>query len=167
VAFVPEAGHDYRVRVRQRRNARGGFHLVVLGGGLQYVNNQGSIPFPGDGSEVLAVGAVDPTGRRLSYSSCGANHGETKPDFVATVPFPSGWRTRPFSGTSAAAPQVAALSALVWSRHPDWNTQRIRDSLQNAARPCSPGSPAWATGHGLIHLPAVSGAIPHRTALMP
>ncbi|HWG41346.1 MAG TPA: S8 family serine peptidase [Gemmataceae bacterium] len=160
VAFAPESGHDYRVRVRQIRKARGGFHLVVLGGGLHHVSSSGSIPFPGDGSEVLAVGAVDQAGRRLSYSSCGTKHDGTKPDFVATVPFPSSWRSKPFSGTSAAAPQAAALSALVWSRHPDWSAQRIRDTLQNAARPCSSGSPAWATGHGLIHLP-------NRSALMP
>ena len=35
-----------------------------------------------------------------------------KPDLVATVPFPSGWRTRPFSGTSAAAPQALAWPPL-------------------------------------------------------
>jgi subtilisin family serine protease len=167
VAFVPESGHEYHARVRQVRNAPGGFHLVVLGGGLRYTSCQGSIPFPGDGAEVLAVGAVDQTGRRLSYSSCGPKHGERKPEFVATVPFPSSWRPRPFAGTSAAAPQAAALAALVWSRHAGWNARQIRDALKNAARPSPQGSPAWETGHGLIRLPAASVATLAPARLVP
>ncbi len=154
-AFLPEPGHDYQVRVRRLRNETGEFHLVVLGGGLRHTMSTGSIPFPGDGGEVIAVGAVDASGRRLAYSSCGSKHGAAKPDLVATVPFPSRWRPRPFAGTSAAAPQAGALAALLWSRHADWNAQQIRSTLQNAARPCSTSSPAWETGHGLLCLPPV------------
>jgi hypothetical protein len=158
VAFLPEPGHDYRVRVRQVRKAPGRFHLVVLGGGLRHASCPGSIPFPGDGAEVVAVGAVDQTGRRLSYSSCGPKQGGTKPEFVATVPFPSSWRLRPFAGTSAAAPQVAALAALLWSRHADWDPRQLRDALKRAAQPCPRNSPAWETGNGLIRLPTASVA---------
>jgi subtilisin family serine protease len=167
VGFMPEAAHDYRAYVRQVRKAAGEFHLVVLGGGLHYGNCRGSIPFPSDGPEVVAVGAVDQAGRRLRYSSCGPKRDGIKPDFVAPVPFPSGWRMRPFAGTSAAAPQAAALAALLWSRYPDWNAWRVRDTLKNAARPCSSSSPVWETGHGLIHLPSASAAYPDRTAFMP
>jgi subtilisin family serine protease len=167
VGFLPELGHDYPVSVRRVRNASGGFHLVVLGGGLRYASSLGSIPFPGDGPEVLAVGAVDPSGRRLSYSSCGLQRGAVKPDLVAAVPFPSGWRARPFAGTSAAAPQGAALAALVWSRHPDWNARHVGDTLKDAARPCSPECAAWETGHGMIRLPDVSLAVAEPAAVLP
>jgi hypothetical protein len=170
VAFVPEPGHDYQVRVRRLVSSEvrdqeqasaalltaGGaseFHLVVLGGSLRHTSSVGSIPFPGDGSEVVAVGAVDAAGRRLAYSSCGSKCGAVKPDFVAVVPFPSRWRARPFTGTSAAAPQASALAALLWSRHAEWNAHQIRSALHNAARPCPTNSPAWETGHGLLHLP--------------
>jgi subtilisin family serine protease len=156
VAFMPEQGHEYRVRVRRLRGAEEAFHVVVLGGALRFSRSAGSIPFPGDGSEVIAVGAVDATGKRLAYSSCGARQGGAKPDFVATVPFPSSWRSRPFSGTSAAAPQASALAALVWSRHPDWNAAQIHTILSKAARRYSPSSPLWETGHGLLRLPAAS-----------
>ncbi len=152
-AFLPEFGHDYQVRVRRLSNEPGEFHLVVLGGSLRHATSTGSIPFPGDGGEVIAVGAVDATGRRLAYSSCGSKHGAAKPDLVATVPFPSRWRPRPFAGTSAAAPQAGALAALLWSRHADWNAQQIRSTLQSAAHPCSANSPTWETGHGLLCLP--------------
>jgi subtilisin family serine protease len=167
VGFIPEPGHDYRVRVHGLRNVSGRFHLVVLGGGLRYASSPGSIPFPGDGPEVFAVGAVDPAGRRLSYSSCGLKRGTTKPNFVASVPFPSGWRVRPFAGTSAAAPQGAALAALFWSRHPDWNAQRVGNALKDAARPCAPECAAWETGHGTIRLPAASVAISEPAAVLP
>ncbi len=160
-AFLPEPGHVYQVQVRRRPplfapqagGEKGEFHLVVLGGSLRYFRSEGSIPFPGDGSEVIAVGAVDAAGRRLAYSSCGPRHGRAKPDLVAMVPFPSRWRARPFAGTSAAAPQAGALAALLWSRHTDWNAQQIRAALQNAAQPCPVNSPAWETGYGLLHLP--------------
>jgi len=173
IAFWPEADRYYQVRVRrlpQRRNKEGqrrnqdiadasfllypsSFHLTVLGGGLRYTTPGGSIPFPGDGGEVIAVGAVDAAGRRLAYSACGPKPGMVKPDLVARVPFPSRFRTQPFAGTSAAAPQAGALAALIWSRHPDWNAPRIRAALRNAARPCAANSPTWETGHGLLHLP--------------
>jgi hypothetical protein len=167
VGFFPEVGHDYRVCVRRVRSASGRFHIVVLGGGLRYSSSPGSIPFPGDGPEILAVGAVDPAGRRLGYSSCGPRRGAMKPDLVAAVPFPSGWRARPFAGTSAAAPQGAALAALIWSRHPDWNARHVGDALKDAARPCSPDGAAWETGHGMLRLPEVSVAISEPATVLP
>ena len=64
VAFVPEGKHEYQARVRRMRGTAGPFHLVVLGGRLGHASSPGSIAFPGDGSEVIAVGAVDASGRR-------------------------------------------------------------------------------------------------------
>jgi subtilisin family serine protease len=153
VRFDPKVGHTYLVRLRQTRSSRGAFHLVSLGGGIQYATLQGSIPFPGDGPEVIAVGAVDSEGHRVSYSSCGPNSSRPKPDLVATVPFPSLWRPRPFSGTSAAAPQAAGLAALVWSRHRDWTASQVRDSLRKTARDLGPPGHDPETGFGLINLP--------------
>jgi hypothetical protein len=153
VRFDPEPGHEYALQVRRREGEGGFFHLVVLGGGLGQATSRGSIPFPGDGPEVLAVGAVDEDGQRLAYSSCGPNSSRPKPDFVARVPFPSQWRARPFAGTSAAAPQAAGLAALLWSRHPDWKATRVRKALRDAAIDLGPPGHDWETGYGCIHLP--------------
>jgi hypothetical protein len=153
VAFVPQEGHAYSARVRRLQAGSGPFHLVVLGGGLRHARPEGSIPFPGDGPEVVAVGAVDGLGHRWDYSSCGPRHELAKPDLVASVPFPSSWRARPFSGTSAAAPQAAGLAALVWSRHPDWTATQVRQTLCRAAVSATPASPRWETGFGRIHIP--------------
>jgi Subtilase family len=151
--FTPQAGHVYTLKVRQTAGKPGLFHLVVLGGGLQYASRKGSIPFPGDGPEVIAVGAVNHEGHRLAYSSCGPNSPTPKPDFVASIPFPSLWRTRPFTGTSAAAPQAAGLAALVLARHPDWTAHRVREALQSSVHHLDGQPHSCETGFGQLHLP--------------
>ncbi len=153
VRFSPQPGHAYAVKVRRLDSSAGRFHLVVLGGALQWATKQGSVSFPGDGPEVIAVGAVTRTGKRCRYSSCGPNSSQPKPDFVAPTPFPSVWRLRPFSGTSAASPQAAGLAALLWGRYPQWNPQQVRDSLRSAATHLSRAEHSIETGFGQIHLP--------------
>jgi hypothetical protein len=160
VRFEPQPGHRYAVRVRglgpEQENGRpeGRFHLTALGGRLQYATAGGSIPFPGDGGEVVAVGAVDSRGRRLGYSSCGPSGAAAKPDLAAVVPFPSVWRPeQPFAGTSAAAPQAAALAALVWSAHPGWTARQVREALAGAAAVGGKPGHSSETGHGALRLP--------------
>jgi subtilisin family serine protease len=87
------------------------------------------------------------------YSSCGPNSRRPKPDFVATVPFASTWRSKPFTGTSAAAPQAAALAALVLSRHPDWTPAQVREALRRAAVDLAPPGHDDETGYGQLRLP--------------
>jgi hypothetical protein len=156
VRFDPEPGAKYQVKVRcvdSPSDKAEAFHLVVLGGSLECTTWRGSIPFPGDGAQVHAVGAVDAKNDRLFYSSCGPNSRLPKPDFVATVPFPSLCRERPFAGTSAAAPQAAGLAALLWSSHPDWTPNQITQALREAALDLGPPGHDCETGYGLIRLP--------------
>ena len=80
-------------------------------------------------------------------------HARPKPDLVAPVPFPSLWRPRPFSGTSAASPQAAGLASLVWSKHPDWTAAQVWTALRQAAHDLGPPGHDYETGYGLIHLP--------------
>jgi hypothetical protein len=157
VRFTPQIGSRYFARVRclpvTSAKQSDPVHLVVLGGGLHYTTACGSIPFPAECPAVLAVGAVDSGGQRLAYSSCGPNSCFPKPDFVAEVPFPSLWRDRPFSGTSAAAPQAAGLAALVWSCHPTWTADQVTCQFREAARDLGPKGHDVETGHGLLVLP--------------
>jgi subtilisin family serine protease len=145
--------HSYQVRVKFLTGAPGRFHLVVLGGGLTCATARGSIACPADGPAVIAVGAVDSAGQRVCYSSCGPNSHKPKPDFVAVVPFPSRWRSQPFTGTSAAAPQAAAMAALWWSRYPQWNADQVRAAMQQSAQDLGPAGHDFETGYGLIRLP--------------
>jgi subtilisin family serine protease len=153
VHFLPERNESYRVQLRLLRGKGKPFHLVVLGGGLEYATARGSVACPADCPTVVAVGAVNHIGIRANYSSCGPNSQRPKPDFVAPVPFTSLWRPRPFSGTSAAAPQAASLAALCWSRHPDWSAEQVREALRESARDLGPRGHDWETGYGMIALP--------------
>jgi subtilisin family serine protease len=154
VRFSPSAGKHYQISVKLLEGKPSAFHLVVLGGYLGYARAKGSIPFPADGPEVIAVGAVDAKGERVDYSSCGPNSKQPKPDLVATVPFPTLCRARPFTGTSAAAPQAAGLAALLWSAHPYWSANKVRETLLHAARDLGPTGHDDETGYGLVHLPS-------------
>jgi subtilisin family serine protease len=160
VRFQPKPGAYYSVRLHGSTKKSPVFHLVVLGGNLLYARADGSVSFPADGDRALAVGAVDSQGQRLEYSSCGRSDHGPKPDFVAMVPFPSLWRQRPFSGTSAAAPQAAAIAALCMSRHPNLSAAQVRSLLQQSARDLGPPGPDCETGFGLICLPAESSPRP-------
>jgi subtilisin family serine protease len=153
VRLEAQADRRYAARVRLLDGQPQPFHLVSLGADLDYSSERGSIPFPGDGPAVLAVGAVDERGRRISYSSCGPNSKQPKPDLAAPVPFPSRWREQPFTGTSAAAPQAAALAALCWCRHPQWTAQQVRQTLNSWARDVGDPGHDIETGHGMVRLP--------------
>jgi subtilase family protein len=98
---------------------------------------------------------VDAAGQRCSYSSCGPNSPSLKPDLVATIPFPSAWRGRPFAGTSAASPQAASLAALIWSRHPNWPARRVAAELRADAEQLNKSGPDFETGYGRIRLPSL------------
>jgi len=154
VRFAPTSGHSYRVRVHHVGGRAGDFHVTTTFASLDCTTVGANVCFPGDGKEVIALGAVDKDGHRQDYSACGTNLPRPKPDLVAVVPFPSAFRDRPFGGTSAAAPQAAALAALCWSRHHDWNAARVRQALQSAAIDLNTPGPDYETGYGLIHVPA-------------
>ncbi|MGL4554987.1 MAG: S8 family serine peptidase [Gemmataceae bacterium] len=155
VRFEPRGGRAYAVTARVLAGGRPRFHLTALGARLGVATKAGSIPFPGDGPEVVAVSAVDESSRRQSYSSCGPVSARPKPDLSARVPFPSAWRPgQPFSGTSAAAPQAAALAALIWAAEPGLTAAGVRERLAMAARPVRTGH-CVETGHGVIRLPPV------------
>ncbi|MBI3823110.1 MAG: S8 family serine peptidase [Planctomycetes bacterium] len=156
VRFEPDADTAYQVKVRCVDSpipTMEAFHMVVLGGSLEHTTTRGSIPFPGDGAHVLAVGAVDGRGDRLAYSSCGPNSRLPKPDFVAMVPFPSLCREKPFAGTSAAAPQAAGLAALLWSKQQSWTAVQVTRGMRESALDLGPPGHDHETGYGLIRLP--------------
>jgi hypothetical protein len=155
VRFEPDPNRRYAIALRLPAGvpSAAGIHLVVLGAGLERSTARGSIPFPGDGTRVITLGAVNEEHRRQAYSSCGPNSPRPKPDFVARVPFPSTSRMQPFSGTSAAAPQAAGVAALLLGREPHQSPVEVHAALRRAAIDLAEPGHDCETGFGLIRLP--------------
>jgi subtilisin family serine protease len=153
VRFPPNAERRYRVRVRLLQGPPGPFHLTTTYASLDCTIARNNICFPADGATVVAMGAVDGQGQRQPYSACGPNSSHPKPDFVAMVPVPTQVRSKLFGGTSAAAPQGAALAALLLSRHSVWTPDQVRATLRTAAFDLGPRGHDFETGYGLLRLP--------------
>lgn len=93
---------------------------------------------PADGDSVIAVGAVDPLGEIISFSSRGPTaDGRIKPDFCAMgssvylASWPGGYG---FSGgTSFAAPLIAGGIALLLEGHPNWTASDIFRTMKTGS----------------------------------
>jgi subtilisin family serine protease len=164
--FIPDRSKNYAVRVWQEQGKPGKFHLNALASYLGETRLSGSIPFPGDGPEVVTVGAVTLGLERASFSGCGPNSPRPKPDVMAPIPFGTYMRAQPFSGTSCATPQAAASAALCLSRNPEWTASQLRAYLTKWARDLGPAGHDCETGYGLVHLPAFAPA-PHAAGEKP
>jgi thermitase len=114
-------------------------------------NTGDAVGFPAAYPGVLSVGATDSGGALAKFSNHDNTLGLTAPGvgILSTVP---GNGFEKMSGTSMAAPFVAGAAALVWSIHPDWNAQQVKDRLeQTADDKGAPGVDA-VFGHGEINI---------------
>ncbi len=83
---------------------------------------------------VLAVAAVDWGGAPTSWTSFGAEVAVAAPGvFVETTAPDAAYDY--FDGTSASAPIVSALAAMLVSEHPDWSAAAVRARIVQTARP--------------------------------
>lgn len=108
-------------------------------------NSNGAISNPaGLNPDILVVGAGSPCGERKSPTSCdgetgwggsyGAQLDVTAPGvLVPTTTIYSGY-TRTFNGTSAAAPHVAGVAALLYSLNPDLTREEVADAIEQSAQ---------------------------------
>lgn len=114
---------------------------------------------PANCERTLGVGATESSGRRAVFSSYG--------DFVdIAAPGQDVWSTyppiasltsehlgyAPGSGTSMAAPHVAAAAALVKARHPEWSPDQIQQKLLAAAMDTGPRGRDDLYGEGILNL---------------
>jgi subtilisin family serine protease len=134
---------------------------VFVGGqaaGLDHVDPSSSLVVPAESPHVLAVGAVhhqDPA-VVATYSSRGPSvAGYVKPDLVA----PSHVTTASvgtFSGSSAAAPHVAGMAALLLSTD-GMSPGLARTELERSAVPLGPGDKTNTWGWGRAHVGPLPG----------
>lgn len=101
---------------------------------------------------VLVVGGVDPGGRASHDASTrGVTIGVSAPSEKLIGIGPSG-AVEPWRGTSAAAPIVAGVAALVMSAHPDLDAGNVIHRIEETAEPAAGqrGDHDPNYGHGII-----------------
>ena len=117
--------------------------------------------YPASWPHVLAVGATDQSDVPASFSTIGPWLDLAAPgkDMLGAVPH---WRSangyRIESGTSFAAPIVAAAAAWVWTVRPTLTASQVSALLRASARDV--GAPGFdsATGWGIVDIPAALAA---------
>jgi subtilisin family serine protease len=126
--------------------------VVVNSAGNEGTNAWRRIIVPADAPGVLAVGGVDQTNFRSTFSSVGPSaDGRVKPDLAAratgvVVGLPNG-RIGMSSGTSFASPLVAGLAAGFWQAHPNLTAAQVTEALRRSGSQY--GSPDDFLGYGI------------------
>lgn len=120
---------------------------------------------PADGDSVLAIGAVDASGTRASFSSVGPSaDGQIKPDVMALgvgviAASPSGTNAySAVSGTSLSCPLVAGVAALLLEVHPTSTNIQLMDALRQTASQA--GTPNREYGYGIVDAVAAANQLP-------
>lgn len=133
---------------------------------LQYAVATSSIESPGNVTHPnqITVGAVDrliytdPAGSDpiIDYSSLGpTNSGNQAPDIAAPTNTFSDAYDGTFGGTSCATPNAAGAAAALWSAHPDYNADGIRQLVLRMAelhKDWGPPGLDMTYGHGGLFL---------------
>ncbi|MEB3284463.1 MAG: S8 family serine peptidase [Candidatus Sericytochromatia bacterium] len=121
--------------------------LIVAAAG----NSADAVGFPAAYPGVLSVGATDSGGNLARFSNHDATMSVTAPGvgILSTMP---GNTYAKMSGTSMAAPFVAGVAALVWSRHPDWNAQQVKEQIERTATDRGPAGVDAMYGHGEVNV---------------
>jgi len=136
---------------------------IMAGLGVLVVNSAGNsgsgtttIGAPADGNEVLAVGAVNSSGVRTSFSSVGpTGDGRIKPEVMAmgsgvVVANTSGDTYTTARGTSFSCPLTAGAAALVWEMVPTASNMDIFEALKMSAN--NADNPNNEYGWGIINV---------------
>jgi len=137
---------------RARTQGRGDLgSIVVFASGNSHTRSGCSscfsgVTFPANVNGVIAVGAIDRNGNIWNYSSRGpqmdlvapsGNVGEAgdlvTTDRMGNLGYNNGNYTDTFGGTSAAAPQVSGVAALMLSVNAGLTETQVRTILQNTA----------------------------------
>ena len=133
------------------------------------------VEYPAAYPHVIAVGAVDATSQRASFSNGGpelavvapggsdANDNgqldagvlqETFREYFGFARFDIGWGYYFLEGTSMATPHVAGVAALIKAKHPGWNPDEVRQAIINTATDLGTHGFDNEYGYGLVNAAA-------------
>ncbi len=126
---------EYRIRIQLASGSPRKLELFSIYHELTPNMISSSIPAPGNAAAALTVAAIPwdrySSGPAADYSSRGpTNDGRLKPDLAAPDNVATGVAYYdPFPGTSAAAPHVAGIAALLLSEDPGLSLSALRSRL--------------------------------------
>lgn len=111
--------------------------LFVAAAGNDSMDNDESPHYPSsyELENIIAVAATDHDDQLASFSNWGATSVDLAApgeDILSTTP---GDNYELMSGTSMATPHVAGVAALIYSLHPDWTYDQVKDVILNSVDP--------------------------------
>ncbi len=154
-SYLPTVVHE--AIVNAVTHGRGGKGMIVVfsaGNDARPIRTQSALAVL---EETIAVGASTDFDQRAAYSNLGAELDLLAPSdggsSAITTTYPEGLYTPNFGGTSAAAPQVSGVVALILSVNPDLTAGQVRRIIEHTCQVIDASiSPAPAvTGHSSWH----------------
>ncbi|MBY6037368.1 S8 family peptidase [Fictibacillus nanhaiensis] len=129
-----------------------GVLVVAAAGNSGTKGKRNTIGYPAKYASVMAVGAVDASNNRASFSSVGDELEVMAPgvNVLSSVP---GNSYSSYNGTSMASPHVAGAAALIMAGNPGLSNAQVRQKLIDTAIPL--GS-AFYYGNGVIDVYAAT-----------
>ncbi|HEU5426500.1 MAG TPA: S8 family serine peptidase [Actinocrinis sp.] len=139
-------------------------NVVVVAAGGNSGNASNASVCPANHPGVIAVSAVDQSGKMDPYSHFGSDVTVAAPGVNIEVPYPGGqYGLR--SGTSQAAPWVSAEAALIIGLHPDWTAGQVIRVIIGNTSSSSGQRVDDHVGYGVINpLKALGAAAPTDTS---
>jgi subtilisin family serine protease len=122
--------------------------VIVAAMGNEYEEGNPT-SYPAAYPNVLAVGAVDESGLRASFSNTGRHIDVVAPG-VRILSTYIGGTYRSLNGTSMATPHVAGVAALLKACNRRFSNSQIYNILRNTARELGDGAFNEEYGHGIV-----------------
>ncbi len=163
--FADMDGNTATITIAADLSVKKGIIVFNSAGNNGFNSSHNTLNAPADGDSVVAIGAVNSSKVRASFSSVGPTaDGRIKPDLMAmgdgtyAASNSSITSYRSFSGTSASCPLAAGVPALMLEKDYSLTPMQIRDILRSTADHST--SPDNLYGWGTIDALAAMNQIP-------
>ncbi|ANN21672.1 type VII secretion-associated serine protease mycosin [Amycolatopsis orientalis] len=152
---TPDEGLADAVRYAARRD------VVLVASAANSAQQGDPVTYPASYPTVIAVGAIDMTGKRAEFSQTGKFLSLMAPGVAVTSIGPGGAGHWVGSGTSYAAPFVAGVAALVRAYRPELSAEQVKRRLEATADHPAAALPDAQLGWGTVNaLAAVTMLLP-------